>query len=259
MKNYKRAFTLAELMIALGVIGILAAVLIPIVHNIMPDQNVLMARRAYTLARKAVAEIVNNHECYPEPELPRNWDPNNPKESDIKRNVLGDGNGYKNCIGWDDTVEYDDPGLKFATLFAKSVNGTFDQDGDDRIRFQTDDGIKWVIYPEEYGSYRDDNEPGKNFHIIQADVDGDEPRCSVTYTVYVPPPRPGMSMAPRHVCTNDLDVFQMRVSDSGRIDVGEMWARKALNFAEQSIVEPTSSTFSVEMNPSVDYHTPITD
>ncbi|MDY6309889.1 MAG: prepilin-type N-terminal cleavage/methylation domain-containing protein, partial [Cyanobacteriota bacterium] len=41
------AFTLSELLIALGVIAILTAISMPIIHNLLPDQNVVMAKRAF--------------------------------------------------------------------------------------------------------------------------------------------------------------------------------------------------------------------
>ncbi|MDY6358992.1 MAG: prepilin-type N-terminal cleavage/methylation domain-containing protein [Cyanobacteriota bacterium] len=43
-KNNKSAFTLSELLIALGVIAILTAISMPIIHNLLPDQNVVMAK-----------------------------------------------------------------------------------------------------------------------------------------------------------------------------------------------------------------------
>ncbi|MDY6309835.1 MAG: prepilin-type N-terminal cleavage/methylation domain-containing protein, partial [Cyanobacteriota bacterium] len=43
----KKAFTLSELLIALGVIAILTAISMPIIHNLLPDQNVVMAKRAF--------------------------------------------------------------------------------------------------------------------------------------------------------------------------------------------------------------------
>ena len=47
MKRFNKAFTLSELLIALGVIGILCAILLPVIFNLMPNQNTMMAKRAY--------------------------------------------------------------------------------------------------------------------------------------------------------------------------------------------------------------------
>lgn len=43
----KKGFTLAELLIVLGITGIVAAVLLPAINNIMPDKTKIMYLKAY--------------------------------------------------------------------------------------------------------------------------------------------------------------------------------------------------------------------
>ena len=66
MRNLYKAFTLSELMIALGVIGVLCGILIPLVMHIMPNQNTTMAKRAYYALKSAVNEMINDEGCYPD-------------------------------------------------------------------------------------------------------------------------------------------------------------------------------------------------
>ena len=67
MKNkIKKGFTLAELLIALGVVGILVAILMPVIFSIIPDQNEIMAKKAYYTVQSVVSEMINDGSCYPD-------------------------------------------------------------------------------------------------------------------------------------------------------------------------------------------------
>ncbi len=66
MKRVNNAFTLTELLVALGIIGILCAILLPIIFSILPNQNTLMAKRAYYAVQTVVAEMINDETCYPD-------------------------------------------------------------------------------------------------------------------------------------------------------------------------------------------------
>ncbi|MDY6359532.1 MAG: prepilin-type N-terminal cleavage/methylation domain-containing protein, partial [Cyanobacteriota bacterium] len=61
----KKAFTLSELLIALGVIAILTAISMPIIHNLLPDQNVVMAKRAFYTTETIISDLLNYQYCYP--------------------------------------------------------------------------------------------------------------------------------------------------------------------------------------------------
>ena len=43
----KTGFTLAELLITLGIIGVIVAILVPAVNNAMPDENKAMYLKTY--------------------------------------------------------------------------------------------------------------------------------------------------------------------------------------------------------------------
>ena len=78
----KKAFTLSELLIALGVIGILTAILMPIVFSLAPDQNALMAKRAFYTTETIISDLLNDSSCYPKI---------------LSRAGLDDGLGYYKC------------------------------------------------------------------------------------------------------------------------------------------------------------------
>lgn len=57
MKNEKQAFTLAEIMITLMMLGVLAAILIPIAMNATPDTSRAMYKKAFATAQEAISQI----------------------------------------------------------------------------------------------------------------------------------------------------------------------------------------------------------
>lgn len=129
MKNYKAGFTLSELLIALAVAGVLVAVLLPIVFNLMPNQNIVMARRAYNVAQATVYDMINDERCYPDL---TNADP--PKEG------FDDGAGHANCTSWPESST-ENTLKKFTTIFKSKV----DYKSDTTEGFMTKDGLGWTI------------------------------------------------------------------------------------------------------------------
>lgn len=63
-KITKKAFTMAEVLMVLAVLGIIAAILIPAIATLKPDQNRVMFKKAYYLTERLIAEIINDEELY---------------------------------------------------------------------------------------------------------------------------------------------------------------------------------------------------
>ena len=61
----KQAYTLAEVLITLSIIGILAAVLVPLANKFKPDKNKAMFLKTYDTIVKAVRELAGNTTIYP--------------------------------------------------------------------------------------------------------------------------------------------------------------------------------------------------
>ncbi len=61
-----KGFSLGELLVCIGLIGIIAAILIPqaLVHK--PSKSKALFRKAYNLTEKAVFDLINNQELFPE-------------------------------------------------------------------------------------------------------------------------------------------------------------------------------------------------
>ena len=118
MKN--KAFTLTELLIALAIIGVLISILLPVISNIMPDQNALMAKRAYYGIQSVTSSLINDEACYP----------NKMYALEDARIGFDDGYGYSDCPLWggggyindtnntttDEYIDKEDANSKFLTL-----------------------------------------------------------------------------------------------------------------------------------------------
>ena len=59
-----KAFTLAEIMIVLGVIGVLTAILLPVALQSTPNENVMKFKKGHNALLSTVRELVNSDEYY---------------------------------------------------------------------------------------------------------------------------------------------------------------------------------------------------
>lgn len=125
----KKAFTLAETLVVLAIIGVLAAILLKAVKDLQPDREKIMFKKAYQLTERVVGELVNDESIYP-------YDP--------------DAIGFYNTASADvegTTTSYAGES-KFCQFFARKLN-TFSNavwDGaNKRCTFDTTDGISWIV------------------------------------------------------------------------------------------------------------------
>lgn len=171
----EKAFTLAEVMITMAILGVLASILLPAVSKMRPNENKTLFKKAYYVAERMVGELVNDDSLYP----------------------LGDGDseGLDNVAeAWYDGECYGKPDAedppcangsngsdKFCKLFAAKVN-TIDDDihcvtgsqvptGENDPSFITTDGIYWFL---PYTDFDDEKS-------IYVDVNGErKPNCRCT-------------------------------------------------------------------------------
>ena len=66
----KYAFTLAEALIVLGIVAILATLSTLAVTNVKPDEDVIMFRKAYRTISSAIEQIKKNNQKQARPETP---------------------------------------------------------------------------------------------------------------------------------------------------------------------------------------------
>lgn len=222
-----KAFTLTELLIALAVLGLLIAILTPIISNLLPDQNALMAKRAYYAAQTLVSDMLNDEACYPDHTQSDYVDPDT-GESD-RRVGFDDGYGYADCVKWGgvenvDTVATEGSAAgKFVALFRNKldVNPNFGEEGGPL--FETRDGVRWSIADNDL----DTNKNSEDALLrITVDVNGGEnPNCAQSANA-------DANLATGDSCvgrTDDFDIFVIDVYADGRMEIEDDWAIDAVD------------------------------
>lgn len=61
----KNAYTLAEVLITIGVIGVLAAIMLPLINKYKPDKNKVLFLRTYDDISTTIANLAHNGDIYP--------------------------------------------------------------------------------------------------------------------------------------------------------------------------------------------------
>ena len=169
---FKKGFTLQELLITIGIIGIVAAIVAPGIVGMMPDQKKMMYMKAYNTLTTLTNEILDDPSLY--------W-------------TTYDNDGEPNCSGLSCTTIPDEiqdvqgiqPADKFAYLLARRMNLSQDirrpmgNNNDSIISFTTTDGIIWNIVTR----IQNDNDlPGNrraevNLIIDLDDAENAPPEC----------------------------------------------------------------------------------
>lgn len=215
MKKLNNAFTLTELLVALGVIGILCAILLPVIFNLLPNQNTVMAKRAYYLTTSVVSDMINDAACYPDLTTAVN-----------PRVGFDDGFGYANCSKWggdENTGTIATEGkanAKFAQLFTDKIDLNGDLNTD---QFQTKDGMLWQLRNAGF-----DTKNNKNAYVaLTVDVNGkDKPNCGQSnnsnQTVA------GLAAESCSGRESGFDRFTMYIYADGRIKIQDNWAADAV-------------------------------
>lgn len=206
LKN-KKAFTLAELMVCLLLISVLATILLPAIIQNKPNKSKVMFRKAYYIIERVVSELINDDDLYPT-------------------------NEEENVMGFANTAEVTYAGKtysgasKFCNLFFEKVNTTSGEarcnssgetpsavptDEETEGSFMTNDGVIWympatkVFASEDYAPVEDSTDPSTGEPIpgtpggaveqeIKLDINGiSAPNCEYSsacenpdrFTVYV--------------------------------------------------------------------------
>ena len=203
-KSFCNAFTLAEVMITLVVLGILAAILMPVVKNLYPDKQMVMFRKAYYVAERMVYELVNDENFYPSKEGKYGLD-----------NVIAV--SYMGKSFGDSSSETSEAAKsKFCGLFAEKVNVS-DYDAVDCATahtptlnggsastpaFTTTDGVAWYMPISDFIT----DTPTTFSRSIYVDVNGDlAPNCQYDKLSPSTCPKP--------------DVFEIKLRPDGKIFV----------------------------------------
>jgi prepilin-type N-terminal cleavage/methylation domain-containing protein len=146
---FKKGFTISEMLVCLAIIACIAGMLIPQIINKRPNKEKAMFRKAYYIAERVVAELINNDELYP---------------SDIDERQ---GFAYYDT----ENSATNDTGKTFCTEFSKKVNTSGDVNCDEAHilnadnstpTFSTNDGVDWYFVANKFcdPEYEEDKNNG---------------------------------------------------------------------------------------------------
>lgn len=176
----KKGFTLAETLITLILIGVLATITLPIIKRYSPNKPHLLFRKVYYTASNIISELVNDYEIYPE---------------------IAGGVGY---LANTEEIPYQGGNYggvtKFCELFLSRLN-TIEENkgaaGDEPVcsprlftdgtvsdgQFTTADGVIWILPITDFKTDAGAAETG----VISVDINGTEgPNCTESDTCTSP-------------------------------------------------------------------------
>ena len=215
MINKHNGMTLAEIIVALGIVGVLAAVSIPQINKVKPNQEMIKFKKAYAITTRVVNEMLHDDELYPDIA----GDPDGSGFANTNKVII---NGV--AYGGEDE---DSRKQKFCKLFASRMKTIGDVNcnakgyyTESRGRrglvlnqfepsFTTADGIQWGIAPGDFTS--EDSTP-----CIVVDVNGNNGSNCYEYAGVNASVAPGIE--PRFKCNNgDPDRFMIKVNRIGQV------------------------------------------
>ncbi len=163
-----KAFTLAEILIALTVIGVLAAILIPTVKHIMPDKNEKMFSKVYPNLQQAVSAVVNDEDAYPADQTATTNDPNLTQNVMVSRDL-----NYTDSTSTEQIPAGQD---KFCYLLVQNLDTTASDCTESKGKgtFTTKDGMDWTMY---YSSFPLDAQAYTTRLVVDVNGETNGPNC----------------------------------------------------------------------------------
>ena len=187
-KTYKEnAFTLAEILIVIAVIGVLSVFVLSSLSNATPDKNKVMFKKAYSITERTVQELINDETLYPyNQDL---WGFMNA----IQVQIPGEAIGQRTVAN---------SGDKFAVLFKDKLNVVESSPKTNHnYVFTTTDGITWTIPDGAFTRSSNAN----NAKVITVDVNGNSKGANC--------------YASDNLQDHDCDQFRILVYFDGKVNV----------------------------------------
>ncbi len=144
----KFGFTLSEILVALGIIGVVSAITVPMLGNLIPDQDKIKVLKCYKTIVDITNEIINDPSLY--------WTPNSAEAqaSGVSVDCTGLECTQKPNIEAFNSNDYEGKD-KFPNLFFGYL---------DHSDYQTKDNIFWQNEIEE----------NREYYIVTVDLNGEE-------------------------------------------------------------------------------------
>lgn len=131
---YKKGFTLSEVMVTMGILGVLSAILIPVIMHTAPDANKVMFKKSYYTLERTVNLLINDDINYPAEQTVTSGSIDYPRGFNYLVETVNNGQA-KFCYLVADTLNTVDA----VTCSSRTSSGLVGS-------FKTSDGISWSVY-----------------------------------------------------------------------------------------------------------------
>ena len=236
----KKGFTLAEILISLAIIGIIAAIGFPAVNSMKPDKNKIMYLKVYDELRNEIASLTADSSLFPACKddggdgvecgshpLLNTMKPVNKKFS---------GSNFEGNKKLCNLVAYylnvDDANCSDSTYSFNS--GSFNADFDSKKSFTTQNGIQWWIIPQ-VNSASDGTASYQTDIYVDIDPSRDSSNC-----IY-----------DKDSCKNP-DRFKFMIAADGSVitadPVGTMYVKTRKSYLKNKDQNVSSDTISTDLN-----------
>lgn len=180
----KRGFTLSEIIITLGIIGVVAAITTPMLTGLMPDKNKVQVLKVHKTISDITKDLLKNPYFY------HDYIEEVPSTFDIKRIGLGAafdfyGDVYAGLKGDLDLTKYKEKyhGLqKYCYLLSEQMELEEEvTENNQKYFFKTIDGVSWACEYDLKSEIVDDYRYITPTYFITVDLNGEEQGLGISY------------------------------------------------------------------------------
>lgn len=222
LQNAKKAFTLAEAVITLILLSIIAAHVIPAVSTNRPSSEKVLFKKAYSTIENTVSNLINDDNLYPVSY--QNLTCNNLTQ-ECQRGFLETGLGDTSnpnmkatYYAYHDLVDNSKctTGAKLVRTFCASLNTTRATCSDYSCNFTTTDGMQWIVTQTQ-------NEASYTPTCCHS-ISGVSPMLTIMVDVN------GSGEPNTNTGVNIPDQYHINVYYNGKVEVNKTLSAKGLTF-----------------------------
>lgn len=253
----RRGFTMVEVLLSMVVIGVVAAVLIPIISQLIPNQNKAMFKTGYSELNTAITNMINDEDNYPSTAMANNSDAIRVPRGFNNTAATINGTVNKFCYFLSQELNAVPSSVYCPPATGSAMAGwSAGQAG----TFRTSDGISWTLYFRDSDAQQNTQFPmapltntnlanaNSDFYpvMIFMDVNGTGgPNCleSDWRSVWgaMTAPFPAICPTTATPCSNDPDTFVVDVRYDGKMHVGGYHGYKFTDLCANSILNDSTN------------------
>lgn len=172
----KHAFTLMELLTALAVIGIVAALIAPALTNIMPDKRKMQVIKAHKVLAEVTSDLLNDPKYYHDYKMPIGTVNGKCQGLAVYDNEANEFIALKGSMSKEEYLSRYSGYQRYCYLLSEKLETKDDIEEleDKKYTFSLIDGSKYVC---EYEDISESHEDGTDFYVdytITIDINGDK-------------------------------------------------------------------------------------